>query len=201
MPLLKKIIGKLKEIFQNIFSNLYRVYLEKGMEPFKKPVLFAAVIIFFLYFAVYSPSTSKIKNKKSELMTLESIAKYYEEYKNNKTRINYHHGKMPSIKDKDEWLKYLITTTSNKHGVFFDSLSIQSETEVGEYVVASREISATATYEKMGKWIAEIENSLVFIKITDLNFKKDTGTIGNIKLSFKVVTIFPKAFSQGASGN
>jgi len=189
---IKSILNNILDYLKRMFSELYKVYSERGIEPFKKPLIFSVPAFLISYFLIYSPSVIQLNNLKRELKSLETLAPYYNDYASSKQVINSYIGKLPLYKDKDEWLNYIITSTSRKIGISIESLSSQQENEVLGFSIVSRDVTVTTTYDLIGKWIAEIENSPIYVKITNFNLKKVEGKPGFVSVSFKVTTVVPK---------
>ncbi|MCG2726180.1 MAG: type 4a pilus biogenesis protein PilO [Elusimicrobia bacterium] len=176
-----------------MWESTIAIYAEKGMEPFKKPLLYAIPFILILYFMVYSPIGSKLENKKSKLLNIESIAEFYEDYSNAKLKILYFQIQFPATKDKDDWLNHVLSSNAKKHGITFDSISAQKEVEISNYWVVSREVSLSSDYDNVGKWICDMENSPIFLKITEFALKKDPTKKGRVRVNLTLSTVFAKA--------
>ena len=99
---------------------------------------------------------------------------------------------LPAAKDKDDWLNHVLSSNAKKHGMDFDSISAQKEIEMNNYLVVSREVSLSSTYNKVGKWVRDMENSPIFLKVTDFNLRKDPMKRGNIKVNLTLSTVFAK---------
>lgn len=132
------------------------------------------------------------------MQSLEVIAQHAGEYEDAKTRLGAYQRRLPLIKDKDEWLNYLITNSARTYGISFEGMGAQKETDVGNFVVVSREVTVTTNYATLGKWIADIENSPILIRVADLDLRRDSGNPGMIKVIFRLSTIFPKFPGGGA---
>lgn len=197
-PPIAAIAQKLLSFFKDMLDNTRMIYAEKGIEPFKKPLLVAVPTLIILYAAVYSPLGSKLSVAKTHMQSLEIIAQNAGEYDDAKTRLKAFQRRLPLFKDKDEWLNFLITNSAKAYGISFEGMGAQRETEVGNFVLVSREVTVTTNYPTLGKWIADIENSPILIRVTDLNMRRDSGNPGMIKVVFKLSTIFPKFSGGGA---
>ncbi len=197
-PPLAVLAQKLQSFFKDMLDNTRMIYSEKGIEPFKKPLLVAVPTLIILYAAVYSPLGSKLSSAKKDMQSLQIIAQHAGEYEDAKTRLMAFQRRLPLIKDKDEWLNFLITNSARAYGISFEGMGAQRETEVGNFVLVSRDVTVTTNYATLGKWIADIENSPILIRVTELNMRRDAASPGLIKVNFKLSTIFPK-FSGGGS--
>lgn len=186
------IILKAQAFIKDMFGNIMLIYGEKGIEPFRKPLIIAFPALLIIYVAVYGPITKKLSNSATSLRNLEIVAQHSEEYTNAKTSLSAFQRRLPLAKDKDEWLNYIITSTAKSYGIAFDGVSSQKESEVGGFLVVSREVTVSTTYDKMGRWIAEIENSKIFLKVVDLNIRRDENSPGTVKASFRLSTVIPR---------
>lgn len=185
-------INKIISFLKNSVSELQGIYAEKGIEPFKKPLIVALPMFLAVYFGFYSPSGAKLSAAKDELARYELMAPFYDDYISYKNSSAQYKKNLPLYKDKGEWLDYIIRSNSQKNGITPDSIGAQTETDVtGGFLLATRVVSIRADYQTIGKLVADIENSPVFVKITELNLKKD-AELGVVVAEFKVATVFAK---------
>lgn len=191
-PLIAALLEKIKASAKDMMDSIVVIYGEKGIEPFKRPLMIALPSLLCLYALVYSPLSDKLKRAAGEERNMKVVAQYAGDYENAKTKLSGYQRRLPLIKDKDDWLNYLITTSAKNAGVSVDSLGAQRETEVGNYILVSREVSATTNYGLFGKWLAEIENSPIFLRVTEMSLHRDENNRGSIKVSFTLSTVFPR---------
>ncbi len=185
-------IEKIISFFKNSISEIQATYAEKGIEPFKKPIMYSVPIFLVIYFGFYSPSINKVSTLKDEIARYELLAPLYGDYTNYKNSLSQYKKNLPLYKDKDEWLDYIITTNCKKNGVSPQSIGAQIESELtGGFVLASKDISIEADYFTVGKLVADMENSQIFVKITELNLKKGS-VLGTVSVQFKIATVFIK---------
>ncbi len=188
---MNSIVEKIKAAVLEMKDDALVIYAERGFEPFKKPLLIAAPVLLVLYGAVYVPSSDKYQSKKLEVEHLEAISVHYREYNDMLARKTELRRRLPLAKDKGEWLSYILASTSRDHGITFDSLLAQEEQKAGPLVLVSRGASVTSTYDKIGKWLAEIENSKIYLKITQLQISRRAAAPGMLKVTIKLSTMFP----------
>lgn len=193
MPYFIALVDRAKAFFREMTENILMVYAEKGIEPFKKPLLFALPVVLIIYIGVYSPLGARLGTVKRELEKVRVISSSYGDFSDAKTRLAEYQRKLPLLKDKEEWLNYVMTSTAKTQGISFDSLSVQSEIEAGGFLVVSREVSVLTTYAKFGKWVADIESSPILLKVADVAIKKEGARAGWIRVNMKLSTIFAKA--------
>ena len=192
-PFIAEIFLRIRAFFQNMADEVMIIYAEKGIEPFKKPLAVAVPSILVLYIAVYSPMGDKVKRAEFEIGRMTAVAESSGEYKDAKSRLTGYQRKLPLIKDKDEWLNYLLNSSGKKYNITFDGLSAQSEAAAGNFLIVSRDISAITTYDNLGRWVAEIENSPIFIRVGSFSVERDSANPGRVKVKFTVSTVFAKA--------
>jgi type II secretory pathway component PulM len=191
-PQIGTLPDKALSYFKSMWDDILIIYGEKGFAPFKKPVTFAAPVLLVLYFGFYGPAGERLARARGNVTNMAVVAEYAEQYETAKQRMALLQRKLPLVKDKDEWLSYVISSTAKKTGVSVDSQSAQRESEVGGYLVVSREISTTTTYHGFGRWLAEIENSPIFLRVTELSVSRDENNPGNVKVTFILSTVFPR---------
>lgn len=200
MPDPSLILQKTKLYFTDMTESMRMIYAEKGAEPFKKPLLLTIPLLLALYLAVYMPLSSKARGIAYQLERLQLISTHYESYQEAKARFTAYQRRIPPVKEKDEWLNHIMTASAKKYGIVFDSLSSQNETEVGNFLAVSRTATATTTYVKVGRWIADMENAPLLAKVTDISIDKDKGLPGTVKVTLTLSTIFPRFNSAETGG-
>jgi hypothetical protein len=173
-------------------DTILMIYFEKGLEPFKKPLLISASVLLLLYWFVYSPLRSRASVKAAELEKWETIAAHYSDYDDAAGRMAAYRSRLPLLKDKEDWLNFILTSTAKPYGIAFDSLSAQTEIEVGNFLLVSRAVTVSTTYAKFGRWLADIENTQILLRVTEVDIAKSPGRIGYIRADIKLSTIFPK---------
>lgn len=193
-PQLAALLQKIKSAVKEMADSILIIYAEKGMEPFKKPLTTAGAVLLAIYVLIYSPITGRVNRAQLEVQNMKVVSQYAGDYESAKMRQYGLQLRLPrNDKDaKDEWLKRIINDSARKVGVAVDSLGAQRENEIGNYVVVSRDVTATISYAVFGKWLAEIENSPIFLRITTLSLSRNDATPGSLKVQFTLSTIFPR---------
>jgi Tfp pilus assembly protein PilO len=189
---MNNLLEKIKFFAINMMENVVAIHAEKGTEPFKKPLLYALPVVLGLYFFVYSPTTEKLNNKTIELENIESISEFFEDYSNAKLRISSLQRLLPATKDKADWLNHILTSNAKEHAIDIEGITPQKEVPISNYYVVSRSVSLTTTYAKLGRWVCDMENSPIFLKVTNMNLKKDPVKRGYVKVNLTLSTVFAK---------
>lgn len=188
---INKIFLEFKSHIKDLFSDMQAVYLEKGPEPFKKPVLYAlsAVVVSYL---IYSSNTGTLKNNKLQLEKTIQLAGFYNEYVDLKAAMKTYSKMIPSIKEKDEFLNYLLNTTASKYGITFTNIDSQKELKVDNMYFVSKQVQFSTDYDTLGNFIREIENSPVFVEVSQLSVSKKNNdiVIGRLDVSLNISTVF-----------
>jgi len=197
MPVIMALVNTMTAFFKDMYDNILIIYAEKGIEPFKKPLLIAFSAVLVLYVLMYAPLASKVRINADRLEKSQIIADHYADYDDARTKLAAYQKRLPLLRDKDEWLNYMMTSTAKVHGISFDSIAAQTESEIGNFLLVSRVVSVTTTYVKFGKWVADIENSPILLKVTDVNLKKDGSRTGVVRINMKLSTVFPRFGAAG----
>lgn len=196
-PLITDMIRKARTFFKDMLADILLIYAEKGMTPFRKPLLIAGPALLAIYAVIYSPLGSSLDGAVRRFENVQAVARYAADYEDVKTRLLPYQRKLPLLKDKDEWLNYIITNSARPHNITFDGISGQKEIEVGNFLLLSRQVDVTTTYAKLGRWLADIENSPIFLRVVELNAKKDESHPGTLKVSFNLSTVVPRFAEEG----
>jgi len=186
------ILLKIKKYFKDMFLELSLIYFEKGIDPFKKPAIygFAAILISYL---IYLPSVSKKDSLKSELRKLEVISRYYDNYIQAKNDLKKYISMLPTLKDKDEFLGYVLNTLASKYKISFSRIDSQKNIDTKFGVIgAYRAVQFSTDYYTLGNFIRDIENYKPFIYISSINIKKSENqtVIGTLDVDLSIGTIF-----------
>jgi Tfp pilus assembly protein PilO len=188
---IKNILKNLKEYIKDLFSDMQAIYLEKGPEPFKKPGLFAIGAIFISYL-IYSSNTSTLKFNREELKKSKQIAEFFQEYKDLKTTFHTYSSMIPSIKDKDDFLNYILNKTASKYQITFTNIEGQKEIEIDNIYFISKQVQFSSDYNTIANFIKDIENSPLFVEISQVSLikRQNDSSIGKIDVSLTVSSVF-----------
>lgn len=184
-------INYIKQYIKNVLQDVQAIYNEVGFEPFKKPAVISLIFIFASYFLYNTSSTSLIEKKERHDWLL-LIKANYDEYISAKKTLKKYSNNIPSLKNKDDFLNYTLTSIASKNGINFSSVESQKEMQYNKVIYATKQVKFTTTFENLIKFLAEIENNEVFVEITQINItKKDTPyQIGLLDVDMTVATIF-----------
>jgi type II secretory pathway component PulM len=198
---MKELAIRVRSFVVDAADNMFVIYAEKGIEPFKKPLIISGAILLAIYVAIYNPLSGRIRAASARLNSTRAISQGAGEYQDAKKRLMNFQTKLPLLKDKDDWLSYLLLSTSKVHGISFDALSAQKEESNGSFLLVSRNVEFVTAYDTLGKWLADIESSPISLKIVSLTAARDEENPLNVKVSMKLSTIFmkPGSSSGGAA--
>lgn len=189
---IKELLLRAKGLVTDATDNIFVIYAEKGQEPFKKPLAVAVPVLLVLYFIVYSPLAGKIRAAAFKLDSSQAISQGAGDYQDAKARLVGFQSKLPLLKDKDDWLNYLLMSTSRAHNISFDVLSAQTEEDAGGFVVVSRKVELVTTYDTLGRWLADVESSPIFLRVVSMSAQRDGDNPTRVKVSVKLSTLFAK---------
>ncbi|MCX7641397.1 MAG: type 4a pilus biogenesis protein PilO [Elusimicrobiales bacterium] len=188
---MKEKIVQIIHYIRNIIQDVQAVYAEKGSEPFKKPSVFAliALIVGYLF---YNSSKTNLTVAKDKLDWLHSIKDHYGEYTTAKQTIKKYSANIPAWKDKDDFLSYTLTNIASKNGITFSSIESQREMPYDRVFYVTKQVRFTTTFEKLIKFLADIEKSDVLIEISQINIikKENITNPGMLDVDLTVGTIF-----------
>lgn len=193
---------KLRNIKQGLIEAVlavYTVYTEKGISPLRLPLLIAAAAVFMLYMAVYSPLVVKIAKERKAINSLAASSKYASVFEDYRSKLSAYERKLPALRDKDKWLFDVVMSASQKVGVRPDSVSQQQETEIDNFILASRDVGAVVTFKSLAELLGRIESSPFYLKISQLAVRKEPSKLGMVTVQFQVSTVFMKAYSAKAA--
>lgn len=183
-------IKSLIEDFKEKKVVLQVIYSEKGFEPFKKPLIISVLILLVLYY-IYNSFSSNLKFATMEYEKLKTIASYYSQYKEYKTKFEYYTTKLPPVNKKADFLDNVLNEVSKKYKIVFNVIGTQKEVKVENYYIVSKYVEFTTNYFNLGKFIAELENNPYFIQLTEVKIsKKENDLEGNVNVGMSVTTVF-----------
>ncbi|HNW44922.1 MAG TPA: hypothetical protein PKI19_10490 [Elusimicrobiales bacterium] len=192
-PIIADLIAKVKAVVSDATGVLLAIYAEKGIAPFKKPLATAVPTLLVLYLAVYLPLGDKLHSATLKLEASQAVSNGAGDYDDAKKRLLSYQAKLPLIADKDDWLNYVLQNSAKAHGISFEVFSAQTEEDAEDFMLASRNVELVTTYETLGKWLVDIENSPVFLRIVAMTAEKDSDNPLNVKVTLKLSTVFAKA--------
>lgn len=184
---------KIKSYLKDTLQDVIAIYTEKGAEPFKKPLVVFLLFIIGSYI-FYNTSRSRLVETEEKLNWLRSVKGYYNDYIAATDLLKRYSKKFPAWKDKDEFLNYTLTTVASRNGIIFSSVEAQKEMVYDKIYHVTKQVRFVTTFEKLLKFLAEIELSEVFVEIFQIKLTKKEGVdqIGLIEVDLTVGTIFIK---------
>ncbi|MGN0025326.1 MAG: hypothetical protein ACI351_07870 [Candidatus Avelusimicrobium sp.] len=182
------------EALKKGFQDIQTVMQEGNYKLFVKQ--FIAVLVVFLGFKYCNGQfNEKINNYNGQMEAIRMQQSSEREYMTNKELLFELEPRFPDISDKNGWL------VSQILGIFKEAnLAPQVEGAQAEdssnptYVAASLKVNSEMDFTRFANFLADIENSEEYLKVSDFSIAKDTDPehLGNNKISMKFNTIFPK---------
>ncbi len=193
MSAITALAARAAAFLKDMSDNTGMIYAEKGMAPFKKPLLISLVIILGVYSFFYSPLQSRIAARSDELQKWRLIESNYSRYETARDRLRSYEARLPKLKDKEDWLNLILNSTARVNGIVFERISTQTEAKAGNFLVVSIDVSLTTTYAKLGRWLFDIEKNNMILKVTDVKIAKVEGQAGfQVRVDLRLSTIFQK---------
>ena len=99
----------------------------------------------------------------------------------------------PDIEEKNNWLTGTLLNLYKEAG-----LQPQLEGSAAEntsnpiFLLMSQGVSTKANLMKIGQFLERIENEPSYLRVSEVKIDKDTGDLGNNRVSMRFNTIFPK---------
>lgn len=199
-PDIKQLLEKGRSLVNSYAETLLAIYAEKGIEPFKKPLSVCVPVLLLLYLFGYRPLGDRIASAAYKLESDRAVAESAGEFSDTRDRMTQLMAKLPPLKEKDDWLNALLANTIKKYGISFDQLSPQTELTVGNFIVASRTVEFTSTYDVVGRWLADVEATPQFLRVVTFSISRDTNNPLQVKASVTVSTIFSKSSQLTQAG-
>lgn len=176
------------------FQDIQTVAQEGNYKLFVKQ--FVAVLVVFLGFKYCSGQfNEKINNYNGQMEAIRMQQSSEREYMTNKDLLFELEPHFPDISDKNGWLVSQILGIFKEAGLTPQVDGSQSEDSSNPtYVAASLQVNSEMDFTRFANFLADIENSNEYLKVSDFSITKDTSPehLGSNKIAMKFNTIFPK---------
>lgn len=168
---------------------------EKGAGHFARPLLIAGVMLLASYKLVYLPPVAKLKHLEARLKAARATAQYADSYKDIRDRLARIYPRLPSVKDKDQWLMSSLLESLKAEGIVSDSLKPPRETESPSkmLIYQSMDIRSNLKYAQIMSWLTRVENIKPILYVTSLEITKIPDPIGINEFACTLGTIIPKS--------
>ena len=190
-----KFFDGLKDGVENIKNMLY----EKNYMPFVRPLI-ALIIVFGVVYYMNGIAESKVFDMQRKVDAKKAEADSAKEYQNSKLLYEKLLKQLPDYEKKDEWLLRQLLLFYNKIGIEPLRTGKHILDEEGDFTHSSVNVDLELTYEQLGKLIEMIENNPEFMRISNMNIKRAEGSLGRIKVTLKVHTLFIKEKTSVGNG-
>ena len=117
-----------------------------------------------------------------------------QDYLDNKARLLRLEPAFPDISNKNEWLLRKIMDMLESHQIQATISGNVSENTTDNYTVMSQPVSFQQNFFDLGKFMADIENSDDFLRISEISIAKatDSASLGLNTVNIRFNTLFPK---------
>lgn len=182
------------EALKKGFQDIQTVMQEGNYKLFVKQ--FVAVLAVFLAFKYCNGQfNERISNYNGQMEAIHMQQSSEREYMTNKDLLFELEPHFPDISDKNGWLVSQILGVFKEANLTPQVNGSQSEDSSNPtYVAASLQVNSEMDFARFANFLADIENSDEYLKVSDFSITKDTSPehLGNNKIAMKFNTIFPK---------
>lgn len=186
--------NKQAESLKKGFQDIQTVMQEGNHKLFVKQ--FVVILVAFLGFRYMSGQfDDKIRNYSGQMDAIRMQQSSEKEYLANKDLLFELEPRFPNIEDKNGWLVGHILSVFQDADLTpqVDGSQVEDSSNP-TYEVVSLQASSEMDFPRFARFLADIENSDEYLKVSDFSLSKDTDVekLGNNKVSIKFNTIFPK---------
>lgn len=181
-----KFIEQLKSGLMDI-----QVMIRDGnLKPFLRPLLLG-VIVFVLVWFLNKGTLSRLAEMRRKTDAQKAEIENEADYTRYKASYKRMLSTLPPFAQKEEWLLTQLYAIADKLHIR-ESMVLRkpNKEEDGIFFLYAVPVDVEVTYEQLGHLVEMIENSSTFMRISDLNIQRAEGTLGKLRTSFIVNTIF-----------
>ncbi|MDR0646570.1 MAG: hypothetical protein LBG46_06445 [Elusimicrobiota bacterium] len=173
-------------------SNVKDMLLEKRYKPFLFPLIIV-VAVFFICRYINGVALEQVYSIKNKIDAQTAEINNEREYKAAKEIYEKLVKRLPPDEKKNEWLLSETQGLFSKNEIVPVRVGKQTlEESDGIFTPASVNFDIEVDYATLGKFIASVESSDKFIRISELAASRSEGNLGRIKVSFRINTVFIK---------
>lgn len=184
---------------QEEIQGVARIVQEKGPRHFQKPFGIAAGVILASYFAAYRPTVGRLAQLQKDIYGEMAKAQYAQSYEELRYKMLGYYAKLPKPDRKDGWLFDSILQSAQQQGIILDSIGSQTEGGAADYWVLTIEVKTRASYDRLGRWVEQLENTMPALYVTGLDITKPDQPVDGLgvnQVGVKISTIMPKRLMQ-----
>lgn len=165
---------------------------EGNLKLFLKQIAVIGVCFWLLHWA-NGKFEQKISNNREQISSMETQQRSEQEYVANKKMLLSLEPLFPDIEEKNNWLTGMLLNLYKEAGLPPQLEGSASEnTSNPIFLLMSQGVSTKASLMKIGQFLERIENEPSYLRVSEVKIDKDTGDLGNNRVSVRFNTIFPK---------
>lgn len=156
---------------------------------------FIVVLLGFLAVRFLSGELNAQKTKiNDEIAAISAQQTNEEDYLANKERLLRLEPLFPDQSQKNEWLLKALMDVFAAHQIKADINGNANEQAEPSYTAVSQDVSFQGEFNKLGEFLADVENGDDFLRISQLTINKinDPAMLGQNKIDVRFSTLFPK---------
>lgn len=186
------IVEKVKEFFMDIKDGMMDVknmLLESNYTPFIRPVVVLLVIGFLLNF-VNGKAQDGVRKVRNTVEAQRAEVENEKEYKTSKETYQGFVKNLPPTEQKNEWLLRELISIFSANEIQTSRTGRHVLEESGFFTLSSVSFEVELDYNQLGKLVASIENFEKYMRISELIVNRADGSLGTLRVSIRVHTIF-----------
>ena len=186
-------VRQLLSVLQGEALVLRDSFRMRGGKFFARPISMAAIIVFCAYYYVYSRADSGLARVRKSLDAAQATAKYADEYKTLKARLDGLGSRLPPESTAaEDWLLGAVRRTLRQEGIIPDSTSSPKETTGDTFRFVSISVKSKASFLETASWISRIERGADLLFVQTLRLSKAHKPIGSTAVDVTVTSVARK---------
>ena len=164
---------------------------DRNLKPFVRPFLVLVVVVVIAWF-LHQGTSTQIKDMQRKADAQAAEAENREDFLKNKSKYFRLAEELPPNNKKSLWHVSQIISIKEQVGLMDQNLSNGNETQntEGVFTISSVPIRGELTFEQIGRLIEAIENSPVFMRISNLRISRKPGELEKLSVAFNSNTVF-----------
>ncbi len=184
--------GAWQASFQQGLKDIKSV-LEEGKFALFAKQLVVLLVVFLLVRYGYKTMHEKQEKIKDDMAALQIQQVSKADYEDNKQHLLRLEPLFPDIGQKQEWMLVRLSDIFEKHKIPVNIDGNITENSQGSYLVASQSVTFADTFQRIGEFLADLENGDDFLRISSVVITKQTDQehLGTNAVSLQFNTAFP----------
>lgn len=188
---LQAIAEKLKERISEEAAEVWDGFRAKGAKHFQKQLIIVLVLFLVSYYLIYRPASERLAKVQFQVYSKNALVSVANEYEDIRSRLAPHYGRLPRMSEKNGWLFNQVFALAREDGIQLDSIGSQVEKKIDNFLLLSLNVSMELSYEKLGAFIARLEESKKLLRVAQLGVVPIEGKISFYKVELTIISMVP----------